>query len=121
MTGRQAVLAAFDELFEVAATKLNVTVTPEERAEARASFADRFGKALELVDEVEAAVFPAEALAQMKASVNRLSMAELAGVVASIPLAQQTQEMLRSIAMQQAEQRLLEHLAQQADDSYGGN
>ena len=57
----------------------------------------------------------------MKAAVDRLSMAELAGVVASIPLAQQTQEMLRAIAMRQAEQRLLEHLALQADDRYGGN
>jgi hypothetical protein len=29
--------------------------------------------------------------------------------------------MLRAVAMRQAEQRLLEHLALQADDRYGGN
>lgn len=121
MPGRDAILAAFDELFDVAAKKLNVAVTPEERDEARAGFANRFGKALDLVDEVDADALPHGVLEEMKAAVDRLSMAELAGVVASIPLAQQTQEMLRTIAVRQAEQRLLEHLAQQADDRYGGN
>ena len=52
-------------------------------------------------------------LDEMKAAVARLSMPELVGVVASMPLAQQTQEMLRVIARRQAEDRLLEHLAQQ--------
>ncbi len=121
MSGRHAILAAFDELFDVAATKLNVTVTPEERAEARDGFADRFGNALELIDGIEDAALPAEGLAEMKTAIDRLSMAELAGMVASIPLARRAQEMLHAIAMQQAEQRLLEHLAGQADDRYGGN
>ena len=52
---------------------------------------------------------------------RQLSPAQLAGVIASVPLAQQTQEMLRAIAFRQAEQRLLEHFALQADDRYGGN
>jgi hypothetical protein len=121
MSGRDAILSAFDELFDTAAAKLNVTVTPAERAEARARFADRFDKALELAGTVDMAALPRAVLDDMKAAVDRLSMAELAGLVASIPLAQQTQDMLRSIAVQQAEQRLLEHLAQRADDRYGGN
>ena len=50
-----------------------------------------------------------------------LSAAELAGVIAFIPLVQQTQEMLRALAFRQAEQRLLEHLTRQADTRYGGN
>jgi len=121
MSGRDAILAAFDELFDTAAAKLSVSFTPEERAEARAHFTERFEKALALAGQVEMAELPRPVLDEMKAAVGRLSMAELAGVVASIPLAQQTQEMLRSIAMREAEQRLLEHLALQADDRYGGN
>jgi len=121
MSGRDAILAAFDELFDAAAAKLAVAFTPEERAEARAHFADRFDKALALAGKVEMAELPRPVLDEMKAAVDRLSMAELAGVIAAIPLAQQTQEMLRAIAMREAEQRLLEHLALQADDRYGGN
>ena len=57
----------------------------------------------------------------MEAAIEQLSPAELAGVIASIPLAQQTHEMLRAVAFRQAEQRLLEHMAGQADTRYGGN
>jgi len=121
MSARDAILAAFDELFDAAAAKLAISCTPEERAEARAHFAERFDKALELAGTVEMAELPRPVLDEMKTAVERLPMAELAGVVASIPLAQQTQEMLRAIATRQAEQRLLEHLALQADDRYGGN
>jgi hypothetical protein len=121
MSARDAILAAFDELFDAAAAKLAVSVTPEERAEARAHFAERFEKALEMAGTVEMQALPRPVLDEMKEAVDRLSMAELAGVVASIPLAAQTQELMRSIAMRQAEQRLLEHLALQADDRYGGN
>ena len=121
MSARDAILAAFDELFDVAAAKLNVSCSPEERAAARARFAERFDKALAMAGTVDMAELPRPVLDEMKDAVHRLSMAELAGVVASIPLAQQTQEMLRAIAMRQAEQKLLEHLALQADDRYGGN
>jgi hypothetical protein len=121
MSARDAILSAFDELFDAAAAKLGVSPTPEERSAAREHFADRFDKALALTDGVEMAELPRPVLDEMKAAVDRLSMAELAGVVASIPLAQQTHEMLRTLALQQAEQRLLEHLALQADDRYGGN
>jgi hypothetical protein len=121
MSARDAILAAFDELFDAAAAKLGVSCTPEERAEARAHFAERFEKALQMAGTVDMTELPRPILEEMKAAVDRLSMAELAGVVASIPLARQTQEMLRTIAMRQAEQRLLEHLALRADDRYGGN
>ena len=56
-----------------------------------------------------------------EAAIAALSPAELAGVIASIPLAQQTQEMLRAIAFRTAEQRLIEHFASQAETRYGGN
>ena len=121
MTGREALLQAFDRLFDAAAKKLNVVCTPEERAEAKEQFASRFEHALGLAQKVEIGELPSEVLAAMEAAIAQLSSAELAGVIASVPLAQQTQEMLRAIAFRQAEQRLLEHFALQADDRYGGN
>ena len=121
MTGREALLSAFDRLFDAAARKLNVVCTPEERAEAKEQFANRFDGALEVAKRAEVAALPEEALAEMEAAIEQLSAAELAGVIASIPLAQQTQEMLRALAFRQAEQRLLEHLTRQADTRYGGN
>ncbi len=89
--------------------------------EAKEKFASRFDVALEVAKGVQVAALPEEALAQMEAAIEQLSPAELAGVIASIPLAQQTQEMLRAVAFRQAEQRLLEHMAGQADTRYGGN
>ena len=121
MTGREALLSAFDRLFDSAAKKLNVACTPEERTEAKEQFASRFDAALEVAKGVQVAALPEEALAQMEAAIEQLSPAELAGVIASIPLAQQTHEMLRAVAFRQAEQRLLEHMAGQADTRYGGN
>ena len=121
MTGREALLSAWDRLFDAAARKLNVACTPEERAEAKEQFASRFDTALEVAKDVQVPALPEEALAQMEAAIDQLSPAELAGVIASIPLAQQTQEMLRAVAFRQAEQHLLEHLAGQADTRYGGN
>lgn len=121
MTGREALLQAFDRLFDVAAKKLNVVCTPEERAEAKDQFARRFDSALEVAGGVQVAELPGAVLEEMEGAIAQLSPAELAGVIASVPLAQQTQEMLRSIAFRQAEQRLLEHFAAQADNRYGGN
>jgi hypothetical protein len=121
MTGRDALLQAFDRLFDAAAKKLRVVCTPEERTEAKEQFASRFEHALAVAQRVEIGELPSEVLASMEAAIAQLSPAELAGVIASVPLAQQTQEMLRAIAFRQAEQRLLEHFALQADDRYGGN
>jgi hypothetical protein len=121
MTGRDALLQAFDRLFDAASQKLNVVCTPEERAEAKEQFANRFDAALKLAEKVELAEVPNTVVQAMETAIAQLSPAELAGVIASVPLAQQTQEMLRAIAFRQAEQRLLEHFALQADDRYGGN
>jgi len=121
MTGREALLQAFDRLFDAAAKKLSVVCTPEVRAEAKEQFASRFEHALTLAQKVEIGELPSEVLAAMEAAIAQLSPADLAGVIASVPLAQQTQEMLRAIAFRQAEQRLLEHFALQADERYGGN
>ena len=114
-------LQAFDELFDVAAGKIQATFTPEERAEARERFSERFAPALELTRAVELPGMPADVLAEMKAQVDRLSSADLAGLIAAVPLAQQTQEMLRTLAYRDAERKLVEHLAAQADTRYGGN
>ena len=121
MTGRDALLQAFDRLFDAAAKKLNVVCTPEERADAKEQFANRFDQALAIAQKVEVGELPTDVVAAMEGAIGQLSPAELAGVIASVPLAQQTQEMLRALAFRQAEQKLLEHYALQADDRYGGN
>src|SRR5262245_31457528 len=121
MTGSEAILQAFDRLFDAAARKLNVTCAPEERAAAKEQFAQRFRAALDIAKKVEVPALPDEVVQAMENAISKLSPAQIVGVIATVPLAQQTQEMLRAIAFQQAEQRLLEHLAQQADTRYGGN
>jgi hypothetical protein len=121
MTGREALLGAFDRLFDAAARKLNLTCTADERAEAKEQFANRFDAALAVAAKVEVPELPVAVVEAMEGAIAQLSPAELAGVIASVPLAQQTQEMMRAIAFRQAEQRLLEHFALQADDRYGGN
>jgi hypothetical protein len=121
MTGREALLKAFDRLFDAAARKLNLVCSPEDREDAKTAFLQRFDSALELAGRVETGELPADVLDEMEGAIAQLSPAELAGVIASVPLAQQTQEMLRAVAYRQAEQRLLEHFAMQADTRYGGN
>src|SRR5690242_7524603 len=121
MTAREALLQAFDRLFDVAAKKLNVVCTPEEREDAKADFVRRFESALEVAGRIEVNEVPSNVLAEMEQAIDKLSPAELAGVIASVPLAQQTHDMLRAVAFRQAEQKLLEHFAMQADTKYGGN
>ena len=121
MTGRDALLDAFDQLFSAAAAKLKVDVTPEERAEAKQLFAERFSAVLDLANGFQSPALPTEVLEQMKAQISSVSPVELAGVVAAMPLAQQAQDMLRAVAYQHAQQKMLEHLASQADTRYGGN
>jgi hypothetical protein len=119
MTGREALLQAFDRLFDAAARKLGAVCTPEEKAEAKEQFTSRFDSSLRLAQRVEVPEMPSGVVDAMEAAIAQLSPAELAGVIASVPLAQQTQEMLRAVAYQKAEQRLLEQLALQADTKYG--
>ena len=121
MTGRDALLDTFDRLFSAAAGKLQVEITPRVQADAKAEFAERFAAMLEMTDRFESPPLPSEVVAGMEAQIERISPVELAGVLAAIPLAQQAQEMLRAVAFQHAQQKMLEHLAMQADTQYGGN
>lgn len=119
MTGREALLQTFDRVFDSAARKLKVVCTHEERDAAKEAFAQRFEAALGMAERVEVRELPEDAVTAMEAAVAGLSPAEIAGLIASVPLARQTHDMLRAIAYRQAEQRLLEHLAEQADTQYG--
>lgn len=121
MTGRDALLAAFDQLFDAAAARLEYAYTPEERVAATESFRARFAPALELTSHLELPALPEEAIAAMRQQIADLSPADIAGVLATIPLAQATQDMLRLLSVKQAEQRMLEHFASQAETRYGGN
>ncbi|HTO56281.1 MAG TPA: hypothetical protein VMJ74_00745 [Pseudomonadales bacterium] len=121
MTGKEALLNAFDHLFERAAAKLHVECSPEEKAEAKRNFSERFAAALDVAGQVPVPEIPPEVIEAMEKAIDQLSPAQVVGYLASIPLAQQAQEMLRAIAYRAAEQRLLEHLVTQADDKYGGN
>ena len=121
MTGRDALLSAFDQLFDTAAGRLELKLTPEDRAQAKSGFRDRFAHALELTTQMELPGLPEEAIAAMRQQITDLSPADLAGIIATIPLAQATQEMLRVLSIRQAEQRMLEHFASQADTRYGGS
>jgi hypothetical protein len=121
MTGRDVLLQAFDRLYDAAAAKLQVAVTDAERAEAKEQFTERFAGALELCGRFESPALPPEVVSEMAAQIERFSPLELAGVLAAIPLAQRAQEMLSAVAYQHAQQKMLEHLALQADTRYGGN
>ncbi len=121
LTGREVVLATFDRLFEKAAEKLHVSCTDQERAEAKQQFEQRFRATLDIVQRVEFPELPEEVIREMEAAVERLSPAEIVGFLVSMPLAQQSHEMLRAVAFRAAEQRLLAHVVAQADTRYGGN
>ena len=121
MTGKEAVLLAFDRLFDRAAFKLRIDCTGEERDEAKRLFAERFSAALDVAGQISMPAIPDEVMRGMEAAIDHLPPAQLVGYLAAIPLAHQTQEMLRTIAHRAAEQRLLDHLISQADDTYGGN
>jgi hypothetical protein len=121
MNGKDAVLLAFDRLFDKAAAKLHIECGGEDKAEAKRHFAERFSAALDVVGQVSTQAIPDEVMQGMEEAIDRLSPAQVVGYLASMPLAHQTQEMLRTIAHRAAEQRLLEHLINQTDDRYGGN
>src|SRR5262249_49911632 len=121
MTGKEAVLNAFDRLFDKAATKLHVECGTEEKEEAKRHFAERFSAALDVVGQVTSPDIPQEVMKGMEDAIDGLSPAQLVGYLAAIPLAHQAQEMLRAIAYRAAEQKLLDHLITQTDDRYGGN
>lgn len=114
-------LTAFDRLFDRAASKLNISCTPEERAEVRRTFVDRYDEALRMVDAVDFPTIAEPEMAHLEAAIDRLSPATIAGHLATGPLALHVQEHMRTLALRAAEERLIEHLVERVDDSYGGN
>ena len=121
-TGRQAILEAFDQLFDAAVGRLNASCTPEERAQARAEFTERMTPILEAAEATQKLELPATLVDDMRQSIERLSPSDIAGLVASIPLAQRTHELLKAVAFARARQQLLMHLTEQAEPSpYGGH
>jgi len=121
MTGKEAVLLAFDRLFDKAAAKLRLECSDGEKEEAKRHFEERFSAALDIAGQILVPEIPDDVMRSMEEAIEHLSPAQVVGYLAAIPLAHQTQEMLRTIAYRAAEQRLLEHLISQADDKYGGN
>ena len=114
-------LTAFDRLFDRAAGKLNLECSDEDRAEAKKYFSDRYDEALKFIDQAAFPAIPDATMARMEQAIDGLSPAYVAAHLATGPLALHVQEFMRQIALRAAEQRLVEHLAGQADDRYGGN
>jgi hypothetical protein len=120
--GREAILQAFDQLFDAAVGRLAITCTPEERAQARTEFAERMAPALQAVEAAQKVELPGAVVDDMKQSIERLSPADIAGLVASIPLAQRTTELLKAVAYERARQALLVQLTESAEPSpFGGH
>ena len=118
---RDAMLAAFDRLFKRAANKLNFDYTPEEHAEARRNFTQRYDETLAAFSDVDLPTVSEPALSHMETAIDEVSPTYLATHLATAPLAIHLQEAMRQIVTRKAEQRVLEHLINQADTSYRGN
>jgi hypothetical protein len=121
MTGRDALLQAFDRLFEKASKKLSVESDEEQKKEAKQRFEERFSMLLDALKQLELKDLPEEAVQTMEEGIEKLSPTDLVALLASVPLVQHAQEMLRTLAYRAAEQRLLEHYIRSADDRYGGS
>jgi hypothetical protein len=121
ITNKQALLTAFDRLFDRAASKLDLDCSEQDRAEARQNFIDRYDHTLQTLDQIELPAIPESTVERMEEAIDELSPAQVAGYLATGPLVLQVQKLLHRLAAQAAEQRLIEHLATNADDTYGGN
>lgn len=121
ITSKEVLLTAFDRLFDRAANKLELEYSDEDRDEARRSFADRYEHALETLDEMGLGGIPESTMQRMEEAIDDLSPVQVAGYLATGPLALQMQKLARTLALRAAEQRLIEQLVASADDSYGGN
>lgn len=114
-------LHVVDRLFDQAVRRLDITCDPAERDAARRQFADRFSFALGAADEFGLEAIPEEVQRSLAGALDLLSPAQLAGHLGSLPIAHHAQQMLRALAFRAAEQKLLKHSIDQADDTYGGN
>lgn len=121
MTGRDAMMFAFDRLFERAAAKLHVECDEMERLAARRQFEERFSVALDSAQGIELEALPEEILHAMEGSIDQISPAQLAGHLAAIPIAHQAVRVLQLVAFRNAEQQLMRRMIEQADDRWGGN
>ena len=123
MTGRDALLQAFDRLFDTAAKKLSVECSEGDKATAKQRFEERFSMLLEALKQLQLPddLPDEEAVKSMEQSIEKLTAADVVGLLATVPLVPQAQEMMRMLAYRAAEQRLLEHYVKTADDTYGGN
>ena len=120
-TVKDVMLGAFDRLFDRAARRLRIECTEDEKADAKRQFGERFEVLLERLGELQVHEVPDEVLNGMEGAIDQIRPSEIVGFLASIPLAHKGQEIMRGLAFRAAEQRLLEHLITQADESYGGN
>jgi hypothetical protein len=121
MTGRDALLRAFDRLFDKAAKKLSVECSDADKADAKQRFTERFSMVLDALKQLELPDLPDEAVVGMEDAIDKLSPAEVVGLLATVPLVPRAQEMMRLLAYRTAEQRLLEYYVSTASDQYGGN
>ncbi len=115
------ILDAFDRLFAKAASKLRVEYTPEDLAAAKRSFEQRYASLLDTISAANIDGIPPEVIEEMERAIDSLSPAQVVGLLASVPLAHKAHEILRMLAFQAAQQKLLEHLLAHASDEYGGN
>jgi hypothetical protein len=120
-TSKQALLTAFDRLFDRATSKLDLDCSEEDRAEARQSFINRYDHTLQALDELELPAISESSIQHMEGAIDGLSPAQVAGYLVTGPLVLQVQNLIRTLAARAAEQKLLEHLVANADDAYGGN
>lgn len=120
-SSKEVLLTAFDRLFDRAASKLDVDCSEEDRAEARQSFADRYDHALEALDELGLNSIPESTIQRMEEAIDDLSPAQVVGYLATGPLVLQVQKLVHSLVARAAEQRLIEQLVANVDDTYGGN
>ena len=119
-TGRDALLTAFDRLLDKASKKLNMHCSFEDRIKAKQTFIDRFHHVLKVADVVDLPIAE-RTIEKMERSIDAVSPTEVATYLASGPVAHHMQEVMRSIALKAAEEKVLEHYLSQADDEFGGN
>ena len=84
MTGKEAVLQAFDRLFDKAAAKLRIECNDEEKEEAKRHFAARFSAALDVAGEVTIPEIPEDVMRGMEEAIDHLSPAHLHELVPDI-------------------------------------
>ena len=72
MTGKEALLQAFDRLFDRAAKKLRVECSPEEKEVAKRQFEERFAALLEAVAPVNIGDVPDEVMANLEAAIDSM-------------------------------------------------